>query len=91
MEAKKARASLDELPRVTGATLKEYRETLIALRDQANIIKQMTEKYPVFLLVAGKYYCFEVPEHVDQFVSMLEREVQGYRPSGGASTAAASG
>lgn len=83
MDARKTRASLNHLPTATGVTLDEYERTLAALAGRLLEIKKMTEKYPVFLFVAGQGYRFEGPEHVDQFVAMLRREIEKYlgRPS----------
>src|ERR1700676_1557367 len=75
MEAKEMRASLNELPRATGKTVAENSRTPQGLKDQVLRIKMMTEKYPVFLFVAGQGYRFESPAHVDEFIAMLQREI----------------
>jgi hypothetical protein len=80
MDPKRARASLNKLPHATGASVEEYRSTLVAMKEEAERLKRMTEKYPVFLYVAGNVYRFEAPEHIDEFVGMLEREISAYRP-----------
>ena len=85
----KTRVPLRDLPTATSATVAEYRRTFVALKEQVIRVKEMTQKYPVFLVVAGSGYRFESPAHVDQFIAMLQREIERYSasPTGEASPA----
>lgn len=66
------------LPRPRRDTLNEYRDTLAKLKARIRHIKEMTERYPVYLVFAGNGYRFESPSDVDRFIAELQREIQQF-------------
>jgi hypothetical protein len=72
------RESRNKVPPVEGATYEEYRAVCAGLELHLNRLKQMAEKYPIFLMISGVRYRFESPDEVDEFVAQLRAEVARY-------------
>jgi hypothetical protein len=67
-----------ELPQADKMTVDEYRSTLVLMKARAARLKELTQRYPVYLVMAGRGYRFQSPQEIVQFVSMLEAEIARY-------------
>ena len=62
----------------TAANVVEYRAVHAALIRHLDILKRMTEKYPVYCTFAGVGYVFESPEEIDKMIADLHAELARY-------------
>jgi 5'(3')-deoxyribonucleotidase len=75
MENSKAR---NKIPPADGATFEEYMRMLKAFEVNLKQLKEMTAKYPIFIVIAATHYRFDSPEEVDEFLESLRAEVRTY-------------
>lgn len=65
----------NSIPPADSSTIEEYRKTLSSLYQLEDRVKKYTERYPVFVIMAGKGYRFESPSDVTAFLIGLESRV----------------
>jgi hypothetical protein len=68
----------DQLAAPTPSTVAEYRDALELLAAQLERVRRMTERYPVYLVLAGASYKFDGPSDVDRFISRLRKEISAF-------------
>jgi len=71
-------ASTFELPHADKMTVDEYRSTLELMKAKAVRLKELIQRYPIYLVMAGRGYRFQSPQEIDRFVSTLEAEIIRY-------------
>lgn len=64
--------------RATAENVVEYRAVHAAFIRHLDMLKQMTEKYPVYCTFAGIGYVFESSEDIDKMIADLAAELQRY-------------
>jgi len=67
-----------ELPHADKMTVDEYRSNLALMKARAARLKELTQKYPVYLVMAGRGYRFQSPQEIIRFVLTLEAEITRY-------------
>jgi hypothetical protein len=75
MENSKAR---NKIPPADGATFEEYVRMLKAFEVNLRHLREMTAKYPIFIVMARRHFRFDSPEEVDAFLEDLRAEVHRY-------------
>lgn len=75
MESSKVR---NKIPPADGATFEEYLRMLKAFEVNLKQLKEMTAKYPIFIVIAAKHYRFDSPDEVDAFLDDLRAAVRRY-------------